>query len=94
MDAKSLTDWLVRIEAKIDAMREHDAKVDVTLTQQAADIQHHIRRTDLLEERVEQVAGDVAPIAKHVERLQGVAWFIGLIVAGAGLGATIKSLLQ
>ena len=93
MDSRHLTDWLVRIEGKIDEMREHDSRVDVTLTKQAGDIEHHIKRTDLLEARVEQVAEKVAPIAIHVERLQGIAWFIGVLVAGLGIGATIKSML-
>lgn len=92
-DKQLFADWLARIEAKIDRMSEHDGRVDVTLTKQAGQLEHHIKRTDLLEARVEQVAGEVLPVKDALARAKGIAWFVGLVVAVVGFGLTVKQLL-
>jgi tetrahydromethanopterin S-methyltransferase subunit G len=78
---------LDRIEEKVDGQTSRLGQIDVTLARQAGEIEHHIRRTDALERRVEQVAADVAPVKEHVARLKTVAWFIGWAVGAVATGA-------
>lgn len=89
-----LGDRLDKIEVKLDEGRDRLSSVDVTLTQQAADLAYHIKRTNLLEAQVSRVADEVTPIKEHVQRFRGIAWFL---VALAGIGSTlvtVKSLLR
>ncbi len=86
MDTREFHEWLAerfdRIENKLDIVQSHSSSVDVTLARQAADIAHHIRRTDLLETRLEQVAADIKPIKDHVTRIKGMgAFVVGLGIA-------------
>ena len=86
MDTNEGVDLLIarldRIESKVDVVRDRCAAIDVTLAQQAIQLTHHIRRTDALEARVEQVADEVRPVTEHVAKLKGAAWLIGAVVAG------------
>lgn len=88
-----LGERLDRIEHKVDEGRAHLSQVDVTLAKQAADVEHHIRRTDLLETRVEQIATDVRPIREHVLYLRGIGWFLVALAGVASAVATLKGLI-
>ena len=49
---------LDRIEQKIDQLVDAVSEVKVTMAENTRDIAHHIKRTDALEARVEQVDRD------------------------------------
>lgn len=97
MNSPDLIDWLAerldRIERKQDATAAHTASIDVTLGRQAVEIEHHIRRTDALEERVEQVAKAIEPINDHVKVIKGLGWAIGGISTLAGAWSVLKDFL-
>jgi uncharacterized coiled-coil protein SlyX len=86
-----------KLEVKLDKLQDHAASADVTLAQQAKDISHHIHRTDLLEERVEQVATMIEPIKDHVARVRSIGWFIGgllgLVTTIMGIMATLTEMI-
>lgn len=65
---------LERIEVKLDDISDHLSSIDVTLGKQHISLKEHIRRTELLEK-------DVAPIKKHVSRVEGAAKLIALLSA-------------
>ena len=48
---------LERIEKKLDDVADHLASIDTTLALQHASLEHHIRRTDILEEQVKPIVG-------------------------------------
>ncbi len=75
---------LDRIEDKIDKLSEHLGKIDSTLSAQHVSLEHHIKRTDLLE-------GQVAPIKKHVE---GVQWGIKIVGWTGGIASTAVAVLK
>ncbi len=62
-----------RLEDKVDRIAESVSNIDKTLMGQAVQLEEHIRRTTLLE-------NDVKPIKEHVQRLKGIAWFLGGLV--------------
>jgi archaellum component FlaC len=96
MNQPDLIDWLAerldRIENKVDSTNQHCSTIDVTLGKQAVEIEHHIRRTDALEARVEQVANDLRPINNHIVVVKGLGWIIGGLSTLAGAWTFLKDL--
>ena len=79
---------MTEIHDKLDRMIETLSEIKVTQATQAVDLAHHIKRTDLLEERVEQVRAEIKPVVDHVTglrfmvRLLGIAATVVAIVTG------------
>ena len=92
--AAMLNERLDRLDNKLDAVQEHMGQIDVTLAQNTKDIAYHIKRTDALEQRVEQVADEMKPVREHVARLKGIGWFLGVCAAVLGVLATLRSLID
>lgn len=63
---------LDRIDAKIDDVHENITQIKVTLAAQHESLKTHIRRTDLLEKKLE-------PLEKHVTMVQGSIKLIGFV---------------
>jgi archaellum component FlaC len=63
---------LERMEAKLDDMSEHLSSIDTTLMKQELSLTEHIKRTNLLEERVK-------PIENHMTELKGVVKVLKLL---------------
>lgn len=82
MDIKDLADLLVNRLDKLDEKVE-DART--TLAGQARDIAHHIRRTDALETRVEQVSAELVPVRDSISRAKGALALVGGLATLAGL---------
>lgn len=80
-----MEDKLEKIDNKLDKIAEDILEIKVTLAQQAQQITYHIKRTDLLEEKLE-------PIQKHVNLVQAVMKFTGILIAGGCLHSLLKLL--
>lgn len=88
MDMKEFGALIQEVSHKIDWMKEDLSGIKQTQTAQAKDIEHHIRRIDLLEERMEKTVGEIKPLAEQRTKMQGMyalLLFISLIV-GIGVG--------
>lgn len=91
---KVVIDRLERIDDHLQRVSSHGANVDVTLAKQSVLLEEHIKRTNLLEDRmeseVERQNQTLAPIKKHVDGIQ----FLGKAVAilGTLLGAAYTAL--
>lgn len=72
---------LDRLEEKIDRVIEKTSSIDVTLAKQSVILDEHVRRTNLLEKKLE-------PIEKHVILMKGLMKIVGFV----GLGALLKFL--
>lgn len=72
---------LDRLEEKIDKVVEKTSSIDVTLAKQSVILDEHVRRTNLLEKKLE-------PIEKHVILMKGLMKIVGFV----GLGALLKFL--
>lgn len=60
------------MENKLDKIIEKIASIDVTLAKQSVILEEHVKRTNLLEEKIE-------PIEKHVAMVNGALKLLGLI---------------
>lgn len=75
---------LDRIEDKIDKLGERLNSIDVTLAAQHVSLEHHIRRTEILEE----VVKPIHPIIAIVKYLPAIGRFLvkaGVLAAGLGI---------
>lgn len=69
---------LHEIKADIKEINQVIQKIDVTLVKQEASLSEHIRRTELLELKLE-------PVEKHVTRVDGVVKFMGIVALVLGI---------
>jgi hypothetical protein len=67
-----------RIDAKLDKISDHIANIDVTLAKQEVSLHEHIRRTTLLEQKIE-------PVEKHVLMINGALKFAGIVAVFIGI---------
>lgn len=72
------------MEDKLDKLSEKITSIDVTLAKQSVILEEHVKRTNLLEAKIE-------PIEKHVAMVHGVLKFMGIIGVFVGL---IEGLLK
>ena len=85
--AKKPDDKITRIEDKIDKLGGHLSSIDVTLARQEASLSEHIRRTALLEDKIE-------PIENHVSMVSGIVRFIGIVATVAAIGEGLAVVLE
>lgn len=75
-----------RILDKLDKIDERLDTMNVTLAQQETNIALHIKRTNLLEEKLEKQEADrIRPLELKVYMVQGVITFLGLLGIVGGI---------
>lgn len=75
-----------KLEDKIDIISEKITSIDVTLAKQSTILDEHIRRTNLLEEKL-------APIEKHVHMVNGALKTVGFMAIVLGVIEGILKLI-
>lgn len=68
--------------------------INQILVKQESNLELHMRRSDALEARIEQVDADVRPIKKHVQTLNNVAKLFGVFSAVVAMGAGLIRIVQ
>lgn len=75
------------MEDKLDKIMERINNIDVTLGKQSVILEEHVRRTNILEKKLE-------PVEKHVAMVHGALKFLGIIAIFIGIiEGTIKLIL-
>lgn len=74
-----MKEQLAKIEEKLDKVDEKLSSIDVTLAKQEINLAEHMRRTELNEIAVEKIKETLIPINKHVNMLEGILRFFGLM---------------
>ena len=93
MTPHELKTWLEPYVTKLDRIADDITEIRVTQGSQATDLAHHIRRTDLLEDRVEQLAVSIEPVKAHVQQVRGVGIFLGVVLTVIGIAAALLKLV-
>lgn len=70
-----------RLEAKIDKMVEDISEIKITMAQNTASLETHIRRTEIAEEQISTIKDDIKPIKSHVAFVKGAIWSLGIVGA-------------
>ena len=69
---QSVVDKLESLDARLD-------RVDVTLALQETNLDHHIKRTDIAEKRLEHLQEQLEPIKAHVQGLKGIGKAVAIL---------------
>jgi len=72
-----------RLNSKLDTITEKISEIDVTLAAQHVTLKEHMRRTELLEKSLK-------PVQRHVDMVNGVLKFIGLLALFAAIYEAVK----
>jgi hypothetical protein len=71
--------------AKLDQIAEDISEMKVTQAKQAKDLEYHILRTDLAEERLDLLQEQLEPLKTFKNRLEGGFKVVGMVASGLGL---------
>lgn len=82
---------IVRVEAKIDHLADRIGSIDITSARHEENLLEHMRRTELLEQRDEEIAAALLPITQHVDRVKFVGIIIAAVMSVVGLAVGIAS---
>jgi len=90
------------VKGTLNRMDERLDKIDVTSAAQGATLEEHVRRTNLLEEKIEVdkkiVESKLEPIQAHVTQVKIFMKIAGLVLGGGtllgGAGVGIKKLID
>lgn len=82
-----MDDRLERIENKLDKVVDQIGEIKETTAKQQVSLDYHIKRTDLLEEKLE-------PVEKHVELISALFKIIGGLAVIAGIVSVIFQILE
>lgn len=81
------------ISKKLDRMDERLDNIQTLQAIHTEQLKEHMRRSDLLEKRIEQVDLELKPVEKHVVMVHGVFKFIGILGTIMAIILAIKELL-
>jgi hypothetical protein len=85
MDNNDHIQLLLGIDGKVDEMREKLHSIELTQTRIESDLKYHIKRTDLLEDKIMDIDASIKPIENATNAITGVgkiiAFFMGIIMA-------------
>lgn len=74
-----------RVEEKLDRVSEDLSQIKVVQASQAADLKHHIARTDLNEDRIYSLEERLLPLVEIKHRFEGAFRMIGMCGTIMGL---------
>lgn len=77
------------ISEKLDKLDNRLDSIDKTLVRHDENLKNHLYRTELLEKQTERLFNELVPIQSHVNQLNGVLKFIGVISTLLGMIAAI-----
>lgn len=82
-----MDDRLERIESKLDKVVDEIGEIKETTAKQQVSLDYHIKRTDLLEKKLE-------PVEEHVQLVSSVFKVIGGLAIIAGIVSVIFQILS
>jgi hypothetical protein len=84
-------EFLDKVYDKQERMADDITEIKITLVEQHASLKEHIRRSDLLEEHLELVRAEIAPVQAHVNKVQGA---VKLAFGISGLVALLAGIIR
>jgi len=83
-----------RIEDKIDALHEKFDEMKMVQVGQAKDLEFHIKRTELAENRLEILEEDVIPLKNKYQQFLGAIKLLTFVAGGIGILYTILKIVE
>jgi uncharacterized membrane protein YheB (UPF0754 family) len=85
---------LEKMNEKLDAIVAKQGEMNITLVRLTDSVEVHVKRSDLLEERVDLLAGDLKPVEDHVTMVNGALKFLVYLGAVVGLVAGLLKIFE
>lgn len=85
---------LDKLDEKMDAVVESTSRIDKTLVGQAAQLEHHIYRTDLNEQHLKILQAQVQPLTDVHTKFNGIMKVAGIIATGLTLAVGIVKIVK
>lgn len=85
---------LKRIEDKLDKVADRISRIDITLTEQAAVLKDHTRRSTSNEENISLLRSEFKPLEKHVNMVNGALKLIGVLALLSTIAEVIIQLFR
>lgn len=74
-------EMLLKIDTKIDEIKEKLSDHEIILAKQEANIQEHMRRTEVSEKRLEKFEQDVKPVLEGISVFKTIAKIASVVSA-------------
>lgn len=87
-------DILITIDSKVDEVKEKLHSIEITQTRMESDLKYHIKRTDLLEDKILEIDEKTKPIETAKEVAFSIFKLVSFIAAIAGAAFAISNLLK
>ena len=88
----------VKLDQKLEKLDTYMHSIDKTLIKQNADLEHHIKRTNQLEDQFIKINNRLEPIEDHAKKVSLIAKIVfgifSAIIAVLGVFATVKDFLK
>lgn len=101
MDRDDWTTWgkhvlesLHSLQRTVERVADRQDDQASTLVRNTVTLEEHVRRTDLLEQKVDHVESQVGDVSAHVHRVQGMSRMARLIAVAAGTLTSILGILK
>ncbi len=83
-----------RVNEKLDKLSDQVVLIRETLAVNTASLQEHMKRSDYLEKRIEQVSIEMKPVKDHVVRMDAGAKIFGYAAALVGIAAGVVKIFE
>lgn len=80
------------ISKKLDKLDERLDSIGILQAVHTEQLKEHMRRSDLLERRIEQVDQELKPVERHVAVVNGIMKLVGIIGTLAAIALALKEL--
>ncbi len=81
------------INDKLDKLDSRLDQIQVLQAVHTEQLKEHMRRSDLLERRIEQVDQELKPVEQHVAVVNGIMKLVGILGTLAAIALALKELL-
>ena len=103
--ANWLEEILTKLDTKVDKLDTRLDTIDITLAKHEANLNEHMRRTNIAEENIDLLRADtkqsfkeqseeIKPLTKHVQRVEGFFKLLGIIASIVGVCTGLLSLFK
>lgn len=77
----------LKLEDKLDKISDHISDINITLAKQSVILEEHVKRTNLLEEKIK-------PIERHVVMANGALKLIAALSMIACMAEAVKAMMK
>lgn len=83
-------DFVQLILDKLDRVESHLGSIDVTMVRNTVSLEEHVKRTNLLEQNIDDLKGEFKPVKDHVDFVRHSSKFVAIVISS--LGAIIAAI--